>query len=129
MGESLNPLEHFGIKSKFIRGDTSSYNKYSKTYNQEFPTCQSGNCKNDSQYQWKDDKYYCPNCLNKVTKKKAGFYWDVRKDINIDKLSKNEFSGYRDMVRKCKSCGREVMVPQTVKEMRAPFTCNKCGGK
>lgn len=22
----MNPLEHFGIKSKFIRGDTSSYN-------------------------------------------------------------------------------------------------------
>ena len=22
----VNPLEHFGIKSKFIRGDTSSYN-------------------------------------------------------------------------------------------------------
>ena len=41
--KKMNPLKHFGIKSKFIRSDTKSYNKRDpddKSFNTPFNHCE-----------------------------------------------------------------------------------------
>ena len=53
---NMNPLNHFGIQKKFIRGDTKSYN---------FRCRQCGNKLTDKDWEELNPNMRCPECGQK----------------------------------------------------------------